>query len=70
MLRATQPTTIQSVILTADILTNEAIRCGTLSKGSEKRKEVEESRNQGDLRNDNKKAKVGKGYFATAPSRN
>ncbi|GKA42799.1 hypothetical protein Tco_0735459 [Tanacetum coccineum] len=43
MLRATQPTTIQSVVLKAGILTNEAIRCGTLTKGNDKRKEMEES---------------------------
>ncbi|GJS37531.1 hypothetical protein Tco_0535913 [Tanacetum coccineum] len=43
MLRGTQPTTIQSAILTAGIQLNEAVRCGTLSKGSEKRKEVESS---------------------------
>ncbi|GJS01931.1 putative reverse transcriptase domain-containing protein [Tanacetum coccineum] len=32
MLRATQPTTIQSAILTAGILTDEVVRCGTLTK--------------------------------------
>ncbi|GJT94371.1 putative reverse transcriptase domain-containing protein [Tanacetum coccineum] len=36
MLRATQPTTIQSAILTAAILTDEAVRCGTLTKGNAK----------------------------------
>ncbi|GJR69970.1 putative reverse transcriptase domain-containing protein [Tanacetum coccineum] len=45
-------------------------RCGTLSKGSEKRKEVEETSKQGDSRNDNKRVKVGKGYVAAAPPRN
>ncbi|GJX56242.1 reverse transcriptase domain-containing protein [Tanacetum coccineum] len=34
MLRATQPTTIQNAILRAGILTNEAVSCGTLTKGS------------------------------------
>ncbi|GJS21169.1 hypothetical protein Tco_0449801 [Tanacetum coccineum] len=38
MLRATQPTTIQSAILRAGILTDEAVSCGTLTKGNEKRK--------------------------------
>nr|GEV33705.1 putative reverse transcriptase domain-containing protein [Tanacetum cinerariifolium] len=33
MLRATQPTTIQSAILRAGILTDEAVSCGTLTKG-------------------------------------
>ncbi|GJS24162.1 hypothetical protein Tco_0452794 [Tanacetum coccineum] len=43
MIRATQLVTIQSVILKAGALTDEAIRCGTLSKSSEKRKGVVES---------------------------
>ncbi|GKF34242.1 hypothetical protein Tco_0107442 [Tanacetum coccineum] len=47
MLRATQPTMIQSVILKARILIDEAIRCGTLTRSSEKRKEVEETSKQG-----------------------
>ncbi|GKG41117.1 hypothetical protein Tco_0470329, partial [Tanacetum coccineum] len=37
MLRATQPTTIWSAILTAGILTDEAVCCGTLTKGNDKR---------------------------------
>ncbi|GJV48114.1 putative reverse transcriptase domain-containing protein [Tanacetum coccineum] len=40
MLRATQPTTIQSAILTAGILTHETVRCGTLTKGNDKGKLV------------------------------
>nr|GEW99375.1 50S ribosomal protein L19-2, chloroplastic-like [Tanacetum cinerariifolium] len=70
MLRATQPTTIQSAILTARILTNETVRCGTFSKGSEKRKEVEETSKQGGLGNDNKRAKVGKGSVVAAFPKN
>ncbi|GKB09811.1 hypothetical protein Tco_0843734 [Tanacetum coccineum] len=42
ILRATQSTTIQSAILTAGILTDEAVRYGTLTKGNDKRKEMEE----------------------------
>ncbi|GJW13873.1 reverse transcriptase domain-containing protein [Tanacetum coccineum] len=34
MLRATQPTTIQNAILRAGILTDEAVSCGTLTKGT------------------------------------
>ncbi|GKB10549.1 putative reverse transcriptase domain-containing protein [Tanacetum coccineum] len=41
MLRATQPTTIQTAILRAGILTDEAVSCGTLTKNSDKRKGVE-----------------------------
>ncbi|GJW71223.1 reverse transcriptase domain-containing protein [Tanacetum coccineum] len=58
MLRATQPTTIQSAILTAGILTDEVIRCGTLTKGNDKRKEMEESNKQGSTWKDNKKSKT------------
>ncbi|GKD43244.1 hypothetical protein Tco_1267889 [Tanacetum coccineum] len=43
MIRATQLVTIQSVILKAGAQTDEAVRCGTLSKSSEKRKGVAES---------------------------
>ncbi|GJY80188.1 putative reverse transcriptase domain-containing protein [Tanacetum coccineum] len=43
MLRATQPTTLHSLILRVGILTNEAVSCGTLTKGNEKRKGVKET---------------------------
>nr|GEV66517.1 reverse transcriptase domain-containing protein [Tanacetum cinerariifolium] len=46
MLRATQPTTIQSAILKAGILTDKAVRCGTLIRSSEKRKEVKKTSKQ------------------------
>ncbi|GJV89772.1 hypothetical protein Tco_1533710 [Tanacetum coccineum] len=42
MVKATQPTTIQNTVLRAGLLTDEAISCGTLSKGSEKRKADDE----------------------------
>ncbi|GKA96069.1 putative reverse transcriptase domain-containing protein [Tanacetum coccineum] len=70
MLRATQPTTIQSAILRAGILTDEAVSCGTLTKGNDKRKVVEESSKSGGSWKDNKKAKVGTGFVATAPPSN
>nr|GEV03296.1 hypothetical protein [Tanacetum cinerariifolium] len=60
---------IQSAILNAGILTNDVVRCGTLTKSSEKRKEVEETSEQGGLWKDNKKAKVGKRFVATTPPR-
>ncbi|GJU68319.1 putative reverse transcriptase domain-containing protein [Tanacetum coccineum] len=47
MLRATQPATIQVYILTAGILTDEAIRSGTLAKTGEKRKERDEATLEG-----------------------
>ncbi|GJS11115.1 reverse transcriptase domain-containing protein [Tanacetum coccineum] len=70
MLRATQPTTIQNTILRAGILTDEVVRCGTLTKGNDKRKVVEESGKSGGSLKDNKKAKVGTWFVATSPPRN
>ncbi|GJW37113.1 putative reverse transcriptase domain-containing protein [Tanacetum coccineum] len=67
MLRATQPATIQGAILTARILTDEAVQCGTLTRSGEKRKEVEGTSKQGGSWKDNKKPKVGKGFVATTP---
>ncbi|GKF07097.1 reverse transcriptase domain-containing protein [Tanacetum coccineum] len=61
---------IQSVILKARILTDKVVHCGTLTRSSEKRKEVEETSKQRGLWKDNKKAKVRKGFVATAPPRN
>ncbi|GJV22611.1 hypothetical protein Tco_1375306 [Tanacetum coccineum] len=70
MLRAIQPTTIQNAILRAGILTDEAVSCGTLTKGNDKRKVVEESGKSGGSWKEKKKAKVGTGFVATAPPRN
>ncbi|GJX54973.1 hypothetical protein Tco_0284870 [Tanacetum coccineum] len=56
--------------LKAGILTDEAVSCGTLMKGNEKRKGVEETSKPGGSWKDNKKAKVGIGFVATAPPRN
>ncbi|GJV50415.1 putative reverse transcriptase domain-containing protein [Tanacetum coccineum] len=70
MLRATQPTTIQSAILMAEILTDEVVCCGTLTKGNDKRKEMEESSKKGSTGKDNKKSKTGSGFVATVPPRN
>ncbi|GJZ40266.1 putative reverse transcriptase domain-containing protein [Tanacetum coccineum] len=70
MLQATQPTTIQSAILRAGILTDEAVSSGTLTKGNEKRKGVEEINKQGSGRNNDKRAKVSKGFVATTTHRN
>ncbi|GJW36254.1 putative reverse transcriptase domain-containing protein [Tanacetum coccineum] len=70
MLRATQPTTIQSAILKAGILTDEAISCGTLTKGNDKRKVAEESGKSGGSWKDNKKAKVGTVFVVMTHPRN
>ncbi|GJX59932.1 putative reverse transcriptase domain-containing protein [Tanacetum coccineum] len=60
----------QDAILRAGILTDEAISCGTLTKGNEKRKGIEETSKSGGSWRDNKKAKVETGFVATAPPRN
>nr|GEW65389.1 reverse transcriptase domain-containing protein [Tanacetum cinerariifolium] len=70
MLRATHPATIQSAILTARILIDEAVRCGTLTKGNDKRNEMEESSKQGSTWKENNKSKTGSGFVATVPPRN
>ncbi|GJZ19501.1 reverse transcriptase domain-containing protein [Tanacetum coccineum] len=59
-----------SRIKRAGIYTDEAVNCGTLTKGSDKRKGVEESSKTGGSWKDNKKAKTGTGFVATAPTRN
>ncbi|GJU50473.1 hypothetical protein Tco_1220028 [Tanacetum coccineum] len=53
-----------SRIKRAGILTDEAVSCGTLTKGNEKRKGMEESSKHGSERNDDKRAKVSKGFVA------
>ncbi|GKB08620.1 putative reverse transcriptase domain-containing protein [Tanacetum coccineum] len=69
MLRATQPATIQAAILTARILTDEAVRSGTLAKAGEKRKERDEASKSESVGKDEKKAKGGRGFVATVPPR-
>ncbi|GJR45194.1 putative reverse transcriptase domain-containing protein [Tanacetum coccineum] len=69
MLKATQPATIQSAILKAGILTDEAVSNGTLTKSSEKRKSVDEPAKASGSGRDVKKAKGGTNFVAAAPSR-
>ncbi|GJZ70949.1 putative reverse transcriptase domain-containing protein [Tanacetum coccineum] len=52
------------------ILTDKAVCCGTLTKGNDKRKEMEESSKQGSTWKDNKKSKTGSGFVAIVPPRN
>ncbi|GJT92235.1 hypothetical protein Tco_1081080, partial [Tanacetum coccineum] len=70
MIRVTQPTIIQRAILKDRALIDEAVRCGTLSKNVEKRKETEGLRKQEGSWSDNKRAKVGKGFMATGTTSN
>ncbi|GKC02055.1 reverse transcriptase domain-containing protein [Tanacetum coccineum] len=69
MLRATQPATIQAAILTAGILTDEAVRSGTLAKAGEKRKERDEASKSESVGKDEKKAKGGRGFVVAVPPR-
>ncbi|GKE56857.1 putative reverse transcriptase domain-containing protein, partial [Tanacetum coccineum] len=69
MLRATQPATIQAAILTVGILTDEAVRSGTLAKAGEKRKERDEASKSESVGKDEKKAKGGRGFVAAVPPR-
>ncbi|GJW44410.1 putative reverse transcriptase domain-containing protein [Tanacetum coccineum] len=69
MLRPTQPATIQAAILTAGILTDEAVRSGTLAKAGEKRKERDEASKSESVGKDKKKAKGGRGFVAAVPLR-
>nr|GEY20602.1 hypothetical protein [Tanacetum cinerariifolium]GEY39790.1 hypothetical protein [Tanacetum cinerariifolium] len=59
-----------SRIKRAVILTDEAVRCGTLTKGNKKRKGVKESSKQGGGRNENKREKVSKGFVASTTYKN
>ncbi|GJV44928.1 putative nucleotidyltransferase, ribonuclease H [Tanacetum coccineum] len=61
---------IRLPILRAGILTDKAVSCGTLTKGSDKRKGVDEPSKTGGFWKDNKKAKTGTGFVATTPARN
>nr|GEV35259.1 hypothetical protein [Tanacetum cinerariifolium] len=51
------------------ILTDEAVSCGTLTKGNDKRKGVEETSKPGGSWKDNNKAKVGTCFVATTSPR-
>ncbi|GKD08294.1 reverse transcriptase domain-containing protein, partial [Tanacetum coccineum] len=69
MLRATQPATIQAAILTAGILTDEAVCSGTLAKAGKKRKERDEASKSESIGKDEKKVKGGRGFIAEVPPR-
>ena len=67
MVKATEPTTLQSAIQKAGALTDEAVSCGLLPKNGEKRKEDGESSKHGGSWAGNKRAKTGKGFVAAKP---
>ncbi|GJX67242.1 hypothetical protein Tco_0302969 [Tanacetum coccineum] len=64
MVAATKPPTIQSVILKARVLTDEAVMNGSLKRIGERRGDGEESSKEGNVKDDNKRARIGK-VFAT-----
>ncbi|GKD72920.1 hypothetical protein Tco_1331202, partial [Tanacetum coccineum] len=65
MVRAMEPSTIQSAILKAGGLTDDTVRNGLLKRSSDKRKESGETGKQEDARSNNKRARTGKGFMAT-----
>ncbi|GJW86155.1 hypothetical protein Tco_0161495 [Tanacetum coccineum] len=58
-----------TAILTVGILTDEAVRSGTLAKAGEKRKERDEASKSKSVRKDEKKAKGRRGFVAVVPPR-
>ncbi|GJZ05508.1 reverse transcriptase domain-containing protein, partial [Tanacetum coccineum] len=62
MVAATEPTTIQSVVLKAGMLTDEAIRNGSLRKNTEKSGNGRELSRDGNVRDDNKRSRTGRAF--------
>ncbi|GKB72611.1 hypothetical protein Tco_0934023 [Tanacetum coccineum] len=62
---ATEPTTIQSDVLKAGMLTDEAIMNGALKKNSEKRGNNGEPGRDGNVRDDNKRFRTGRAFATT-----
>ncbi|GKB65127.1 reverse transcriptase domain-containing protein [Tanacetum coccineum] len=70
MVAAMVPTTIQSVVLKAGMLTDEAIRNGSLKKNTEKRGNGGEPSRYGNAREDNKRSRIGRVFaIVTSPAR-
>ncbi|GJY77908.1 hypothetical protein Tco_0483709 [Tanacetum coccineum] len=62
MVAATKPTTIQSVILKAKVLTNEAIRNGYLKKNTKKRGNGGKQNRDVNVKDDNKRSRTGRAF--------
>ncbi|GKD07459.1 putative reverse transcriptase domain-containing protein, partial [Tanacetum coccineum] len=60
MVAATEPPMIQSAILKAGVLTDEAVRNGLLKRTGKRRGDSGESSKEGNVKGDNKRARVGK----------
>ncbi|GKB95829.1 reverse transcriptase domain-containing protein [Tanacetum coccineum] len=65
MVAATEPTTIQSDVVKARMLTDEAIRNGALKKVTKKRGNNREPSRDGNARNDNKRSKTRRAFSTT-----
>ncbi|GJV97473.1 putative reverse transcriptase domain-containing protein [Tanacetum coccineum] len=65
MVEATEPTIIQSVVLIVGMLTDEAVRNGSLRKNTEKRGNVREPSRDGNVRDDNKRSMTGRVFAST-----
>ncbi|GJY78333.1 putative reverse transcriptase domain-containing protein [Tanacetum coccineum] len=62
---ATEPTTIQSVVLKVGMLTDEAIRSGSLRKNTKKRGNYRKPSKDGNVRDDNKRSRTGRAFTST-----
>ncbi|GJY87211.1 hypothetical protein Tco_0501839 [Tanacetum coccineum] len=65
MVEATEPTTIQSVIMKVDVLTDEAIRNGSIKKNPEKRGNRGEASKDRNVRDDNKRSRTVSAFATT-----
>ncbi|GKA01148.1 putative reverse transcriptase domain-containing protein [Tanacetum coccineum] len=65
MVAATEPTTIQSVVLKAGLLTNEAIRNGSIKKNPKKRGNGEEPSKDRNVGDDNKRSRTVSAFATT-----
>ncbi|GKD21522.1 hypothetical protein Tco_1223225, partial [Tanacetum coccineum] len=65
MVVATEPTTIQSIVLKIDVLTDEAIRNGLIKKNPEKRGNGGEPSKDRNVRDDNKRSGTMRNAFVT-----
>ncbi|GJX06699.1 putative reverse transcriptase domain-containing protein [Tanacetum coccineum] len=65
MVVATEPTTIQIVVLKARMLTDEAIRNESLKRNTKKRGNNGESSRDGNAKDDNKRSRTGRAFATT-----
>ncbi|GKC58144.1 hypothetical protein Tco_1085742, partial [Tanacetum coccineum] len=65
MVAAMEPTTIQSVILKAGVLTDEEIRNGSLKRNTKKRGNGEEPSRDRNVKDDNKRSRTGREFATT-----